>query len=197
MTTGSSGTPSTTLEQQIRAAQATLGGLLAHRAVLEEAAGAIVATLRAGGKLLACGNGGSAAEAQHLVTELVGRYLSNRRSLPAVFLGGDASMMSCIGNDFSFDDIFARPLASLGAPGDLLVCFTTSGNPQNVLRALEVARERNIDSLALLGKNGGRARGLARWEVIVDADDTARIQEAHQFLLHWLCDRIEDAFPPA
>lgn len=188
-------TTSATLEEQIRAAQATLGGLVAHREVLDRASRAIVAALRGGGKLLACGNGGSAAEAQHLVTELVGRYLSNRRSLPAVFLGGDAGMMSCIGNDFSFDDVFARPLSSLGAPGDVLVCFTTSGNPENVLRALEVARERSIDSLALLGKKGGRARGLATWEVVVDAADTARIQEAHQFILHWICDRIEEAFP--
>jgi D-sedoheptulose 7-phosphate isomerase len=191
MTTG------TTLELQIRAAQETLAGLVAHREALESAARAIVGALRAGNKLLACGNGGSAAEAQHLVTELVGRYLSNRRSLPAVFLGGDGGMMSCIGNDFSFDDVFARPLSSLGAPGDILVCFTTSGNPQNVLRALEIARQRSIQSLALLGKSGGRARGLASWEVIVDSADTARIQEAHQFILHWICDRVEDAFPPA
>lgn len=186
-----------TLEQQIRAAQATLGGLAAHAGVLEKAAGGIVAALRAGRKLLACGNGGSAAEAQHLVTELVGRYLSNRRSLPAVFLGGDGGMMSCIGNDFSFDDVFARPLSSLGVPGDVLVCFTTSGNPANVVRALELARERAIASFALLGKSGGRARGIATWEVVVDSTDTARIQEAHQFVLHWLCDRIEEAFPPA
>jgi D-sedoheptulose 7-phosphate isomerase len=186
-----------TLEKQVRAAQATLGGLLAHQAVLEQAARAVVAALRAGGKLLACGNGGSAAEAQHLVTELVGRYLSNRRSLPAIHLGGDAGMMSCIGNDFSFDDVFARPLSSLGAPGDILVCFTTSGNPQNLVRALELARQMSIQSLALLGKDGGRARGMASWEVIVDSTDTARIQEAHQLILHWLCDRIEEAFPPA
>ncbi len=189
-------TGTSSLEQQIAAAQATLGGLVAHREVLERAATGIVASLAAGGKLLACGNGGSAAEAQHLVTELVGRYLSNRRSLPAVFLGGDAGMMSCIGNDFSFDEVFARPLSSLGAPGDVLVCFTTSGNPDNLVRALELARQRSIQSLALLGKSGGRARGLASWEVLIDAVDTARIQEAHQFILHWICDRIEEAFPP-
>jgi D-sedoheptulose 7-phosphate isomerase len=190
-------TTTSSLEQQIRAAQATLGGLVAHQAVLERAAAAVVAGLRAGGKLLVCGNGGSAAEAQHLVTELVGRYHSNRRSLPAVFLGGDAGMMSCIGNDFSFDEVFARPLSSLAASGDLLVCFTTSGDPPNILRALEVARQRSIESLALLGKTGGRARGLATWEVVIESTDTARIQEAHQFILHWLCDRIEEAFPPA
>ncbi|HEY8142243.1 MAG TPA: hypothetical protein VIG06_06215 [Kofleriaceae bacterium] len=113
----------------------------------------------------------------------------------AIFLGGDAGMMSCIGNDFSFDDVFARPLSSLGAPGDVLVCFTTSGDPENVLRALEVARQRSIDSLALLGKGGGRAGGLATWDVVVESVDTARIQEAHQFILHWICDRIEEAFP--
>ena len=185
-----------TLELQIAAAQATLGGLVAHRGVLERAAAGIVASLGAGGKLLACGNGGSAAEAQHLVTELVGRYLSNRRSLPAVFLGGDAGMMSCIGNDFSFADVFARPLSSLASPGDLLVCFSSSGDPENLVRALEVARQKSLQSLALLGKSGGRARGLASWEVVVDSADTARIQEAHQFILHWICDRLEEAFPP-
>ena len=186
-----------TLEKQIAAAQATLAGLTRHAAMLEAAAGGIVGALRAGRKVLACGNGGSAAEAQHLVTELVGRYLANRRSLPAVFLGGDAGMMSCIGNDFSFDDVFARPLSSLGAPGDVLVCFSTTGRPQNVLRALELARAVGIESLVLLGKDGGAARGLATWEVIVESSDTARIQEAHQFILHWLCDRIDEAFPPA
>ena len=190
-------TGTSSLEQQIAAAQATFGGLVAHREVLERAAAGIVASLGAGGKLLACGNGGSAAEALHLVNELVGRYRSNRRSLPAVFLGGDAGMMSCIGNDFSFDEVFARPLSSLGAPGDVLVCFTTSGNPDNLVRALELAGQRSIQSLALLGKSGGRALGLASWEVVIDAVDTARIQEAHQFILHWICDRIEEAFPPA
>jgi D-sedoheptulose 7-phosphate isomerase len=187
----------TSLEKQIAAAQSNFAGLVRHAAMLDAAATGIVGALRAGRKVLACGNGGSAAEAQHLVTELVGRYLSNRRSLPAVFLGGDGGMMSCIGNDFSFDDVFARPLSSLGAPGDVLVCFTTSGQPANVLRALELSRETGLSSLALLGKDGGRARGQATWEVIVESSDTARIQEAHQFILHWLCDRIEEAFPPA
>jgi D-sedoheptulose 7-phosphate isomerase len=185
-----------TLDQQIAAAQRTIGSLTAHRQVLEAASDAIISALRGGKKLLACGNGGSAAEAQHLVTELVGRYLANRVSLPAVFLGGDAGMMSCIGNDYSFDDVFSRPLSSLGQPGDVLVCFSTSGNPANVLRALELARARGIESLALLGRGGGAARGMATWEVVVAADETARIQEAHQFLLHWLCGRIDDAFPP-
>ena len=183
------------LDDQIRAAQAVLGGLAAHRAVLEGASRGIIEALRGGGKVLACGNGGSSAEAQHLVTELVGRYLGDRASLPAVALGGDAATLSCIGNDFSFDEVFSRPLSSLGRPGDVLVCFTTSGNPQNVIRALELARDRGIASLALLGKGGGAARGLATWEVVIESADTARIQEAHQFLLHWLCDRIEAAFP--
>ena len=186
-----------TLEKQIAAAQATLAGLTRHAAMLEAAAGGIVGALRAGRKVLACGNGGSAAEAQHLVTELVGRYLANRRSLPAVFLGGDAGMMSCIGNDFSFDDVFARPRSTQGAPAGLLGCDSTTGRPPAVLRALELARAVGIESLVLLGKDGGAARGLATWEVIVESSDTARIQEAHQFILHWLCDRIDEAFPPA
>jgi D-sedoheptulose 7-phosphate isomerase len=184
------------LEETIRAAQETIGGVARHRDVLAAAAAGIVSSLTAGHKLLACGNGGSASEAQHLVTELVGRYLSNRRSLPAIFLGGDAGMVTCIANDFSYDDIFARPLSSLGRPGDVLVAFTTSGQSGNVVAALELARELGVKSLALLGKGGGRAVGLATWEVVIDSRDTARIQEAHQLVLHWLCDRIEAAFPP-
>jgi D-sedoheptulose 7-phosphate isomerase len=184
-----------TFEEQVRAAQAVFAGLDAHAAVLDEAAAALVATFRAGGKVLACGNGGSAAEAQHLVTELVGRYAGDRRSLPAVFLGGDAGLMSCIANDFAWDDVFARPLAGLGAAGDLLVVLSTTGDPENVLRALDVARDRKLRSLALLGRSGGRARGRATWEVVIDSDDTARIQEAHLFAVHYLCQRVEEARP--
>jgi D-sedoheptulose 7-phosphate isomerase len=99
--------------------------------------------------------------------------------------------MSCIANDFEWHDVFARPLRALGAEGDVLVCFSTSGQPENVVRALAAAGELGIRSLALLGKGGGRARGRATWEIVIDSDDTARIQEAHQFVVHWLCDQVE------
>src|SRR4051812_36136064 len=107
-------------EQHIQGAQTTLGGLVGHAATLATAARGMCDALASGGKILACGNGGSASEAQHLVTELVGRFMSNRRSLPAIFLGGDVGTVTCIANDFAFEDIFSRPLAALGQPGDVL-----------------------------------------------------------------------------
>ena len=116
-----------------------------------------------GGKVLTCGNGGSAADALHMAEELIGRYRNNRRSLPAVSLCADATAITCIANDFGYDEVFARQLAGLGAKGDLLVCFTTSGNSINILRALEVARDRGVTSVALLGKDGGKARGQSRF----------------------------------
>jgi len=182
------------VQKKIDALVQVLQALPGHLPVLEEAAGAIVAALRAGNKVLTCGNGGSAAEAMHLTTELVGRYDKHRVSLPSVFLGGDASLMSCVANDYGFDEVFARPLEGHSRPGDVLVLFSTSGNAANLRRVLEVARSREVRSLALLGKSGGCCRGLATWEVLIDSPETARIQEAQAFLVHWLCDRIEEAF---
>jgi D-sedoheptulose 7-phosphate isomerase len=183
------------LTAQITSAQQTFATLASQLGTLEELSGALIASLKGGNKLLACGNGGSAAQAHHLVTELVGRYKFNRRSLPALYLGGEASMITCIANDFAWEEIFSRPLRSLGAKGDIVACFSTSGNSPNVLRTLEAARELGLKSFALLGKGGGPAKGLATWEVIVDSKETARVQEAHLFLVHWLCERIEEAFP--
>jgi D-sedoheptulose 7-phosphate isomerase len=182
------------LETPLTEAVETLLDLRGHTVALDATARAVVKALQAGHKLLVCGNGGSAAEAMHLVTELIGRYGSSRRSLPALFLGGDASAVTCIANDFSWEETFARPLSSLGQRGDVLVCFSTSGNSPNVLRALQVARDRRITTVALLGKDGGKCRGLADHEILVRSRDTARIQEAHLFILHWLCDCIEEAF---
>lgn len=183
------------MQRQLEDALAVLRTMPTHLPVMQEAATAIVACLRQGGKVLTAGNGGSAAEAQHLVTELMGRYCADRRSLAAVYLGGDAGMMSCVANDYSFHEAFARTLRGLARPDDVLVAYTTSGNSENILRCLQAARELGVRSLAFLGKGGGRCRGLATWEVVVESVDTARIQEAHQFLLHWLCDQIDEAFP--
>lgn len=181
------------MHKELQEAQRVLAGLPAHLPVLSQASDAVLRSLAEGGKLLTCGNGGSCAQAQHLATELVGRYRSNRRSLAAVHLG-DASLLTCIGNDFGWEDTFARALSGLGRRGDVLVAFSTSGRSINVVRALAAAREQGIGSLAFLGKDGGDCKGLASWEVIIDSPDTARIQEAHMFLLHWLCERIEERF---
>lgn len=155
------------------------------------AAGWCAGALRSGHKILACGNGGSACDAQHLVGELMGRYILNRPSLPAVALNADSAVLTCLANDYSYEDVYARQVKGLGQPGDVLVAFTTSGNSPNVLRALEVAREAGLKSVAFLGKDGGAAAKLADCTLIVSHKATARIQEGHQFLLHSLMDHIE------
>ncbi|MBM3461431.1 MAG: SIS domain-containing protein [Armatimonadetes bacterium] len=184
------------MQEKIDAACQTFRGLVAHEAVVADASRAIVEALRTGHRILSCGNGGSAAEAMHLSTELTGRYKADRISLPAIFLGADSSLVTCIANDYGWDEIFARALKGNARHGDILVAFTTSGNSQNVVRALETAREMAVASVALLGKGGGACRGLATWEVIIDSPETERIQEAHQFLLHVMCDAVEAAFVP-
>src|ERR1017187_9907677 len=149
------------------------------------------ASLQNGGKLLICGNGGSAAEAMHLTGELVGRYKKERRPLAAITLGTDPALLTCIGNDYSYEEIFSRQVRGLGRAGDVLIVFTTSGRSANVIRALQAAREMKIESIAFLGKDGGPALGLADHALVVRHQDTARIQEGHQFLMHSLMDMLE------
>lgn len=160
---------------------------------LDRAVAASVAAIRAGRKLLTCGNGGSATDANHLAEELVGRFRDERRSLPAVCLSVDGAALTCIANDYGFDAIFSRQVESLAAPGDLLVVFSTSGNSPNILRALRAARDRGARSIAFLGKGGGDARPLADIPVVVPSTVTARIQEAHTVFLHLLCEALDDA----
>ncbi|RYD31407.1 MAG: SIS domain-containing protein [Verrucomicrobiaceae bacterium] len=152
--------------------------------------------LAAGGKILACGNGGSAAESGHLTTELLCRLVKDRRSLPAVNLSGDSGFLTATANDYSFNEVFARQVTGLGQPGDVLVAFTTSGNSPNVLRALEAAREKGLFSIALLGRDGGKAAALADLALTVPAAETMHIQEGHQVLLHILCAQVEDILFP-
>ncbi|MBR0057199.1 MAG: SIS domain-containing protein, partial [Kiritimatiellae bacterium] len=141
-----------------------------------------------------CGNGGSAAEAMHMSEEAIGRFRGNRRSLPAVALVADGTALTCIGNDFGFDQIFARQVEGLGVQGDLLVLFSTSGNAANLSLALDAARARGMKTLAILGKTGGQLKGRADIEIIIEGTDTGRIQEAHQLLLHILLEAVEKEF---
>lgn len=159
--------------------------------MLQTAADACVATLNEGGKFLICGNGGSAAEAQHLAGELVGKFRSARRPLPALVLPGDMAVATCIGNDFRFADLFSRPVRALGGPRDLLIAYSTSGRSENILEALLAARSLGMRSLLFTGRDGGPARSLATHSVVVPHHDTARIQEVHQFLTHCLVESIE------
>lgn len=160
--------------------------------VVEQAAAAICAALAAGGKLLVCGNGGSAADAQHFAAELTGRYRRERRPLAAVALTTDSSALTCIGNDYAFDEVFARQVRALAARGDLVFGITTSGNSPNVVNALAAAREAGAVAVALTGGTGGAVAGLADLALVVPSQVTARIQEMHILLIHMICERIDD-----
>lgn len=147
----------------------------------------IVASLRQGGKLLTCGNGGSAADALHLSEELVGRYKTERRSLPAICLNADVTALTCIGNDYGYEQVFARQVDGLAREGDVLVGFTTSGNSPNVLAAFRSARALGCLTVLLGGGDGGKAKGMCDIEIVVPSAVTARVQEVHTVVLHqWL-----------
>ncbi len=172
----------------------TFQALATLRPAIDRAGDLILATLRRSGKLLICGNGGSAAEAAHFATELVGRYAKNRRSLPAIALSSDGSLLSCIGNDYGYEQTFARQVAGLARPGDLLVVLTSSGNSPNILAALHEANRLGLESIAFLGRGGGRAKGLSTCDLIMPGDSGAAAQEAHLFLIHHFCERIDAEF---
>jgi D-sedoheptulose 7-phosphate isomerase len=151
----------------------------------------LASCLRTGGTMYTCGNGGSAAEALHLAEELIGRYRGDRAPHRAVCLNADPTALTCIANDFGFDLIFARQCAALLTPRDALVAFSTSGDSRNILAALETARQTGALTIGLLGRGGGAAARLCDVRVVVPSDDTAHIQEAHQTVLHLLCEVLE------
>lgn len=162
-----------------------------HEVNVGIAAGWCVEALLSKHKLLICGNGGSASEAQHLAGELMGRYKENRRALPAIALASDSAILTCIGNDYQFEDVFSRQVSALAQSGDILIVFTTSGNSPNIIAALHEAQALGAKSIAFLGKDGGQARLIADCPIVVRHLDTARAQEGHQFLMHCLMDQIE------
>jgi len=161
------------------------------RELVGQAALQIVEALRAGGKLLCCGNGGSAADAQHIAAEFTGRYLKERRALPALALNANTSSLTAIGNDYGFDLVFARQLEALGKEGDVLLGISTSGNSRNVLRAMEVAKEKSIYTIALTG-SGGKMKDLADCAICIPSDQTPRIQECHILTGHIICEIAEE-----
>jgi len=165
----------------------------ADHASLLEAAHAITSALKGGGKLLAFGNGGSAADAQHVAAELVGRFQRVRAPLAAIALTTDTSVLTSIGNDEGYDRVFARQVEALGRQGDVALGITTSGTSPNVVLGLEAAAARGLTTIALTGRDGARAGTLAAIHVNVPSESTARVQEVHRTLLHVLCDLVEGA----
>ena len=182
---------SSILNKAINDSIETLQSLKKLQAEVARSADSIVDCLTNGNKLLVCGNGGSASDAAHFTTELVVRFAKDRPAYPAICLTGDGGLLTAAGNDYGFEEIFARQVAAFGMPGDLLICLTTSGKSKNVLRALEEARSRKLKAIAFLGRDGGSTIGIADVDLLVRSDSTARIQEAHELLLHVLCETVE------
>lgn len=163
-------------------------------APLSNAVEAVVNALTNGGKILACGNGGSAADCQHFAAELVGRFERERPGLAAIALTTDTSALTAIGNDYSYDEVFSKQVHALGQPGDVLLAISTSGNSRNVIKAIEAAHERDMTVVSLTGKGGGKMSAMLRdtdHDLCVPHDKTARIQEVHILAIHCLCDGID------
>lgn len=159
---------------------------------IEETVNIIYNSIKSGGKLMVCGNGGSAADAQHMAAEFVNRFLRERKPLPALALSTDTSNLTSIANDYSFEDIFSKQVEALGKKGDILMGISTSGNSKNVIKAVETANDMGITTVGLLGKDGGSIAGIANKSIMVPSDSTPRIQEMHIFIIHTICQMIED-----
>jgi D-sedoheptulose 7-phosphate isomerase len=167
-----------------------------HATDVQRAAELIAEAFKANGKLLVFGNGGSAADAQHIAGELVNRFLQQRRALPAIALTTDGGVLTCIGNDTGFENVFARQIEALGNKGDICLAISTSGTSPNVIAACEQARKQGVTVIGLLGRDGGSVAPLCDLALIVASDDTQRIQETHNLIGHIICELVEgELFP--
>jgi len=171
----------------------TIDAVASMAADLGRAAGLVADAFATGGQLLVCGNGGSAADAQHIAAEFVGRYLKERTPFPAIALNANSSAVTAIGNDYGFDEVFARQVRAHGRAGDVLLAITTSGDSPNVLRAVEAAREAGMSVIGLTGRDGGALAALCDVCLTVPVKSTPRIQEAHILIAHVFCGLVEDA----
>ena len=183
------------LQKAIDEAVATLRGLSALEEPLNRAAKMVLDCLTSGHKLLVCGNGGSASDATHLATEFLCRFREDRRPYPAISLTANGEFMTAVCNDYHADEIFARQVWGLGEKGDVLIAITTSGKSKNMLRALEEAKRKGIESICFLGRDGGFTKGVATIDLLVPGNNTARIQEAQKLLFHVLCEMVEEKLP--
>lgn len=161
---------------------------------LEKIGARMITTLKMSKKILIAGNGGSAADAQHFAAELAGKFINERKGLPAIALTTNSSIVTAIGNDFGYEYVFSRQVEGLGNRGDLLVGISTSGNSVNLIHALNTAQDIGITTVGLLGKNGGEMKNLCDYKIIVPSDSTQHVQEAHIMIVHELCSIIDEAF---
>jgi len=183
------------LKSAIGAATKTFQSLVDLEAQIAKASDLIADCLTNGKKILACGNGGSAADAADFCTELACRFVEDRRPYPAMNLSQGGSLITATGNDYGFEEIFARQIRAFGNDADVLIAITTSGKSKNILRALEEAHTRKLKTIALLGRDGGLTAGIADVDLVVKGESTARIQEAHKFILHVICEICEARLP--
>ncbi len=158
---------------------------------IKETSQILINTIKSGNKILSCGNGGSAAESQHFVTELVVRFKTNRKAIPAISLTTDTSILTACSNDFSFEDIFSRQVEALANPGDVLICLSTSGNSPNVVKTAQKAKEMNCKVISLTGLKENKLESFSDIHIKVHSLETSRIQEIHLFLLHYFADELE------
>jgi D-sedoheptulose 7-phosphate isomerase len=159
--------------------------------VMKDITEVIYSSLKNGKKIIIAGNGGSAADSQHFAAELIGRYKLERRSLPAIALNTDTSILTAIGNDYGFEEIYRRQIESLGEEGDIFVSISTSGNSENLVRAIKEANNKKMKTISLLGKGGGVMKDISNYSLIVPSDNIPRIQETHIFIIHTICEIIE------
>jgi len=185
----------TLLQRAIDESIVTLRGLTAFEEPLNRAAQMVLRCLTSGHKLLICGNGGSASDSTHLATEFLGRFVEDRRSYPAISLTANGEFMTAVCNDYGAAEIFSRQVWGLGEKGDVLIALTTSGKSKNVLRALEEAKHKGIESICFLGRDGGFTKGMATLDLLVPGNNTARIQEGQKLLCHVLCEMVEEKLP--
>jgi len=183
------------LQRAIEDSVTTLRSLAALEKPLDRAAQMVLRSLTSGHKLLVCGNGGSASDATHLATEFLCRFAEDRRPYPALSLTAGGEFMTAVCNDYHADEIFARQVWGLAEKGDVLIALTTSGKSRNVLRALEEAKRKGIESICFLGRDGGFTKGVATLDLLVPGDKTARIQEGQKLLMHVLCAMVEEKLP--
>lgn len=188
--------PEHPLTHNLAEAASVFASLAELQQPLQQAADLVIESLRGGGKVLVCGNGGSAADASHLVTELVVRFCRDRQPFAAVSLNDTGTTLTAMLNDYGPDPVFARQVLALGRPVDVLIVLSTSGNSANILEALDAGSQVGLRMVSFLGRDGGKARGRADVDLIVESDSTARIQEAHTLLYHTLCELIEQALCP-
>jgi D-sedoheptulose 7-phosphate isomerase len=180
------------LSEKVNVLQNLLSNLIEdHHTEFEKCAKIFANTLRNGNTIFWCGNGGSASESSHLAVELIGRFKNNRNPLPSISLNSDSTAITCIANDFGYDQIYARQLDGLAKQGDLLVALSTSGKSENILNVLKVARAKGVTSISLLGKGGGQAVSMSDHSIVVKSEETARIQEIHLLVGHTLCEFAE------